>query len=204
MAELRRRRWTLSAAAAVIGLVAAACGSSGGDSTAAPSTGGGGSTPTGAPILIGGPFAQTGPAGIADHKDCWNGTQMAIDEINAAGGIKGRPLKLEVTDIDMLTPAGVQTAFQNLADKKVNAIVSPFVITYQPALDVSAAAGIPYLSGGTSSPTIKVAKADPAKYWNFVSDPAESYYGGGFEVAEHARRCRQVQAEEQQDRHRHR
>ena len=75
---------------------------------------------------------MTGPAGIADHKDCSNGTQMAIDEINAAGGVNGRPLALETTDIDMLTPEGVQTSFQTLADKNVDAIVSPFVITYQP------------------------------------------------------------------------
>ena len=105
---------------------------------------------------------------------------MAIDEINAAGGVNGRPLKLEVTDIDMLTPEGVQTSFQTLADKKVDAIVSPFVITYQPALDVAAAASIPYLSGGTSSPTVAAAKANPDKYWNFVQDPSEAYYGSGF------------------------
>ena len=123
---------------------------------------------------------KTGPAGIADHKDCWNGTQMAIDEINAAGGVNGRPLKLEVTDIDMLTPEGVQGAFQNLVDKKVDAIVSPFVITWQPAIDTAAAAGIPYLSGGTSSPTVAAVKAAPDKYWNFVQDPSERFYGGGF------------------------
>jgi branched-chain amino acid transport system substrate-binding protein len=182
----RRAAWLLVCGA--LALTAAACGgsdnssssSSAADTAAAPAGSSAAAAPTGAPILIGGPFAQTGPAGIADHKDCWNGSQMAIDEINAAGGVKGRPLKLEVTDIDMLTPEGVQTAFQTLADKKVNAIVSPFVITYQPAIDVAAAAGIPYLSGGTSSPTVAAVKANPDKYWNFVQDPSESYYGGGF------------------------
>ena len=184
----RRAAWLLVCGA--LALTVAACGgsdstsnptSSAADTAAAP----GGSTavaaaPTGEPIKIGGPFAQTGPAGIADHKDCWTGSQLAIDEINAAGGVNARPLKLEVTDIDMLTPEGVQTSFQTLADKKVNAIVSPFVITYQPALDVAAAAGIPYLSGGTSAPTVAAVKAYPEKYWNFVQDPSESYYGGGF------------------------
>ncbi len=185
----RRVAWLLVCGA--LALTAAACGGSDDDTTsgatsaadtaAAPA----GSTaaaaaPTGDPIVIGGPFAVTGPAGIADHKDCSNGTQLAIDEINAAGGVNGRPLALETTDIDMLTPEGVQTAFQTLADKKVDAIVSPFVITYQPALDVAAAAGIPYLSGGTSSPTVAAAKANPDKYWNFVQDPSETYYGGGF------------------------
>src|SRR5262245_47209856 len=41
---------------------------------------------TGEPLVIGGPFAQTGPAGIADHKDCWNGVELAMEEINNAGG----------------------------------------------------------------------------------------------------------------------
>jgi branched-chain amino acid transport system substrate-binding protein len=183
----RRVTWLLVCGA--LALTAAACGGSDDSSTtssaadtaaAAPAGSSTAAAPTGQPIVIGGPFAQTGPAGIADHKDCWNGAQMAIDEINAAGGVKGRPLKLEVTDIDMLTPEGVQTSFQTLADKKVDAIVSPFVITYQPALDVSAAANIPYLSGGTSSPTVAAAKANPDKYWNFVQDPSEAYYGSGF------------------------
>jgi branched-chain amino acid transport system substrate-binding protein len=183
----RRVAWLLVCGA--LALTVAACGGSdnkttsattAADTAAAPAGSTAAAAPTGAPIVIGGPFAQTGPAGIADHKDCWNGSQLAIDEINAAGGVNGRPLKLEVTDIDMLTPEGVQTSFQTLADKKVDAIVSPFVITYQPALDVAAAANIPYLSGGTSSPTVAAAKANPDKYWNFVQDPSEAYYGSGF------------------------
>ena len=105
---------------------------------------------------------------------------MAIDEINAAGGANGRPLKLEVVDIDMLTPEGTQSAFQALVDKNVDAIVSPFSITWQPGIDVTAAAEIPYLSGGTSSPAIAYAKSDPEKFFNFVSDPAELNYGVGF------------------------
>jgi branched-chain amino acid transport system substrate-binding protein len=183
----RRVAWLLVCGA--LALTAAACGGSDNSGTtssaadtaaAAPAGSSAAAAPTGKPIVIGGPFAQTGPAGIADHKDCWNGAQMAIDEINAAGGVNGRPLALETTDIDMLTPEGVQTSFQTLADKKVDAIVSPFVITYQPALDVAAAANIPYLSGGTSSPTVAAAKANPDKYWNFVQDPSEAYYGSGF------------------------
>ena len=59
---------------------------------------------TGEPITIGAPFAQSGPAGIADHKDCWNGAELAIDEANAAGGVGGRPIQLNVTDIDLLSP----------------------------------------------------------------------------------------------------
>ena len=42
------------------------------------------------PILIGVPSAQSGPVGIADHQDWLNGVNLAIEEINGAGGINGR------------------------------------------------------------------------------------------------------------------
>ena len=150
----------------------AACGSSNSAKPAA--------SATGEPITIGSPFAQSGPAGIADHKDCWNGAQLAIDEINAAGGVNGRPLALDVTDIDILTPEGTTSAFQKLAADKVSAILSAFVLIPPPALDAAAAYGAPYMSGDTNIDAIKMAQADPAKYSNYFSDPAETYYGSGY------------------------
>jgi hypothetical protein len=45
-----------------------------------------------------------GIAGVADDLDHLNGTTMSMEEINAAGGILGRQLKLCVTDIDKLAP----------------------------------------------------------------------------------------------------
>ena len=114
-------------------------------------------------------------------------------------------IALEVTDIDMLTPEGTQSSFQALVDKNVDAIVSPFSITWQPGIDVTAAAGIPYLSGGTSSPAIAYARTDPEKFWNFVSDPAELNYGVGFiQSLDLLIGVGHLDAEEQQGRHRRR
>jgi branched-chain amino acid transport system substrate-binding protein len=96
---------------------------------------------TGDPITIGMPIAQSGPAGIADHKDCWNGAILASDQINANGGVNGRPIKLDVTDIDILSPEGITAGFQKLTGDGVQAIVSPFVIIPPPALDAAAAYG---------------------------------------------------------------
>ena len=131
---------SLAAAAALL----AACGGGSGDSSATGAATA--AAPTGEPIVIGAPFAQSGPAGIADHKDCWNGTDLAIEEINNAGGVNGRPLELSVTDIDILTPEGITAAFQKLAAEKVSAIQSAFVIIPPPALDAAAAYGAPYMS----------------------------------------------------------
>ena len=152
----------------------AACGGGSGDDSATDAA------LTGEPIVIGAPFAQSGPAGIADHRDCWNGTELAIEEINNAGGINGRPLALSVTDIDILTPEGITAAFQKLVAEKVSAFQSAFVIIPPPALDAAAAYGAPYMSGDTSIDAIEMAQADPVKYGNYFSDPAEIYYGSGF------------------------
>ena len=45
------------------------------------------------PILLGLPTAQTAAAGVADDLDHLNGTTLAMEEINAAGGILGRELQ---------------------------------------------------------------------------------------------------------------
>ena len=41
-------------------------------------------------IVIGIPAAQSGPVGVADHQDWTNGVMMAIEEVNASGGVLGR------------------------------------------------------------------------------------------------------------------
>lgn len=148
--------------------------------SACSSSGGGSGELTGEPITIGAPFAQSGPAGIADHQDCWNGTKLAISEINAAGGIGGRPIELDVTDIDLLSPEGTTAAFEKLVADKVDAIVSAFTLIPPPALEVAAAYGAPYISGDTSKDAIALARGDQEKYSNYFSDPAEAFYGSGF------------------------
>jgi branched-chain amino acid transport system substrate-binding protein len=133
------------------------------------------------PILIGLPLTQSGSVGVVDHQDHLNGTTLAIEEVNAAGGVLGRQLEVRVVDTDILTPEGVQAAFQKLADEKVHAISSPFVLVPVPAMDVSAAYGAPHMSGDTKIDAVNQFKSDPEKYANFFHvDPPEIYYGLGF------------------------
>ncbi len=132
-------------------------------------------------IVIGVPTAQSSPVGVGDQKDWLNGVTLAIDEINAAGGVAGRKLRAEVTDIDILTPEGTVAAFQTLTGKKVHAIASAFVLIPQPAMDAAAASGVPYLHGNTAISSLELVKANAAKYKNvFEIDPAETWYGYGF------------------------
>jgi branched-chain amino acid transport system substrate-binding protein len=175
-----------AAAAASLSLLLAACGGSSSTSesastaaSAAASAPAESAAASGEPITIGMPIAQSGPAGIADHKDCWNGAILAQEQINANGGVNGRPIELDVTDIDILTPEGITAAFQKLADDGVQAYVSPFVIIPPPALEAAAAYGAPYMSGDTNIDAQKIREADPVKYGNYFVDPAETYYGSG-------------------------
>ena len=121
----RTRLTTLAATVATATLLLAACGGSSETATesaapaasaaptAAPAEGGAAS---GEPIVIGMPIAQSGPAGIADHKDCWNGAILAQETINANGGVNGRPIELDVTDIDILTPEGITAQLLRCGD----------------------------------------------------------------------------------------
>ncbi|WP_246739041.1 ABC transporter substrate-binding protein [Bradyrhizobium aeschynomenes] len=132
-------------------------------------------------ILIGVPTAQSSPVGVGDQKDWLNGVTLAIDEINAAGGVAGRKLRAEVTDIDIMTPEGTVSAMQTLTGKRVHAIASAFVLIPQPAMDAAAASRTPYLHGNTSIASLELVKSNPAKYKNiFQIDPAETWYGYGF------------------------
>ncbi len=137
----------------------------------------------GQPIVTGLPLAQSGPAGVADHTDHLNGAKLAVAEINAAGGVLGRPIELKIVDTDIMTPEGTQAAFRKLADLKVHAISSPFVLIPQPAMDALGGHKAPYLNGNTQQAAVDLVKKNPQKYGHvFQMDPPETYYGLGFPI----------------------
>jgi branched-chain amino acid transport system substrate-binding protein len=106
---------------------------------------------------------------------------MAIEEINAAGGVLGRPLEYRVVDTDIISPEGIQRGYQALVDEQVHAISQPFVYFRLPAADVAASYGAPYLTGDTNNELVQAILADPEKYSNvFHVDPPEVWYGRGF------------------------
>jgi len=132
-------------------------------------------------IVIGVPAAQSGPVGVADHQDWTNGVTMAVEEVNAAGGVLGRPLEIKIVDLDMMSPEGNVAGFQALIEAGSHAIASAFTIIPPPAMDVAAPSGIPYLHGNTSSLNVDLFKKDKKKYRNiFQLDVPEVWYGSGF------------------------
>ena len=132
-------------------------------------------------IIIGVPAAQSGPVGVADHQDWTNGVMMAIEEINADGGVLGRQLEAKIIDLDMMTPEGNVAGIQSLIEGGSHAIASAFTIIPPPAMDAAAPSGIPYVHGNTSSLNVEMYQSDKEKYRNiFQLDVPEVYYGSGF------------------------
>ncbi len=88
----RPNRWLLAAVAATVLLLGASCG--GDEEEAAPAETG---QPSGEPIIIGAAIAQTGIIAPFDGP-ALNGARLAVEEINAKGGVLGRPLEVIVSD----------------------------------------------------------------------------------------------------------
>ena len=100
-------------------------------------------------ILIGVPSSLSTPYGVADDTDHLNGTNLAVEEINAAGGVLGREIDLFVPDVDKLNPESCRQAIAACIDKKVLAISNAFLFAPIPAMDESAKYKCPYLQGNT-------------------------------------------------------
>jgi branched-chain amino acid transport system substrate-binding protein len=177
----RRDLIRASAVTGVGGLVLGGLGGfGGGRGTANAGTGGGtGSRGDNLRVVLAAPMTGSGASWGRESK---NGAVMAIDEINAAGGVLGRKLEyVEVDQGDWNDPTNVRQVFSRIVDTETpDVIVAPAVNAMGPDLDVVAEAGIPYLHASTREDWRTIYQKDPAKYWSiFQCDPAESAYGTG-------------------------
>ena len=114
------------------------------------------------PIKIGALFAITGPASFLGEPER-NTAQMVIDEINLAGGIKGRPLQLIAYDTQGDTTKAKQLVNKLIKNDKVAAIIGPSTTGDTMAIiDDVEKSGIPLISCAAGS---KI--TDPVKKWVF-------------------------------------
>ncbi len=122
----------------VMSLILAACGGAASD----------------APIKIG-VIAGLSGAGTSYGLGIEQGAEMAVEEINADGGINGRSLELVIVD-DGSDPSQTVTAMQRLIEQeKVDVLVggwgSSQVLAHQGTVE---AAGVPYVIVGATNPNI--------------------------------------------------
>ncbi|HBA86681.1 MAG TPA: ABC transporter substrate-binding protein [Geobacter sp.] len=103
------------------------------------------------PIKIGALFAVTGPASFLGEPER-NTAQMVVDEINKAGGVKGRKLELIVYDTGGDATKAVQLANKLIKNDNVVAIIGPSTTGDTMAVaPVADKAGIPLVSCAAGS-----------------------------------------------------
>jgi branched-chain amino acid transport system substrate-binding protein len=82
------------------------------------------------------------------------GVEMAMQEVNDAGGIKGHKLTLDVAD-DASDPAQSVLAMQRLVNDQVDIVVGGWGSSQVLAnMEVAERAGMPYIVAGASNPRI--------------------------------------------------
>jgi branched-chain amino acid transport system substrate-binding protein len=136
----------------------------------------------GAPIPVGQAGPQSGFA-APDGIEFQRGLQLACEEINAAGGILGRPLEPYFEDTKEMGDDINTQAVQRLIDRHgVHAILNGYNYGSGVAIqEVVADAGIVYIHYDTVLSHNNLVKSDPERYFgSFQGDPPEYWYGPGF------------------------
>jgi branched-chain amino acid transport system substrate-binding protein len=144
----------LGAVALAVGALAA-CSSSSSSSTGSTAvTGSASSSSSKAPITIGASLSLTGDFS-ADGTAYKQGYELWVKDVNAAGGILGRQVKLTILD-DQSNPNQVVTNYQTLINTDhVDLTFGPFSsLLTAPASDVAARSGYAFVEGAGGAPTV--------------------------------------------------
>lgn len=106
------------------------------------------------PIVIGGLFPLTGPLSPYGPPIA-NGAQLAVDHINAAGGILGRPVVLVIRDTATSPDVGRDAAAKLIEINRAVAIVGALASgVTMAAASVTVPARVPLISPSSTSPAI--------------------------------------------------
>ena len=161
----------LGAVALSVGVLAACSSSGSSSSSSSPASGttsagsaSGAASGSSAPITIGASLSLTGDFstdGIAFQK----GYQLWVNDVNAAGGILGRQVKLTVLD-DKSDPNQVVTNYQTLINTDhVDLTFGPFSsLLTTPASSVAARNGYAFIEGAGGAPTVFDSPANQADH----------------------------------------
>ncbi len=121
------------------------------------------------PVKIGALFAVSGPPSFLGEPER-NTAIMLEDQINKAGGIKGRKVKLVVYDTQGDPTKAVQAANRLIKEDKVSAIIGPSTTgETMSVIPIAEASGIPLISCAAG---IKI--SDPVKRWVFKTAQNDS------------------------------
>lgn len=130
------------------------------------------------PIKIGAPLPLTGYA-AGDGEHMLMGLELAVDDLNKAGGLLGRPVELVTFDIEDLLPESVTASAEYLLRKEnVDVVIEGYGGWGPDFLAFGAKSDVPFFHGSGSVQGANLVKDDPDAYWNmFQVFSIESTYG---------------------------
>jgi branched-chain amino acid transport system substrate-binding protein len=110
--------------------------------------------PSGEPIKLGSPYNLTGGYASIDNPAA-NGSKLAVKEINAAGGVLGRPLEIYIEDGKSDIPTITSVTKKLVEEDGVNALAGLTDTSYMLAAGpVAQDAGLPFIDVGGTAPLI--------------------------------------------------
>lgn len=111
----------------------------------------------------------------ADGSEAVNGTKLAVDEINAAGGVAGYKLDIVVGDAQNGSADAVTSAIERLkGDKDLNVMLGGYVSASNFEIEIMAEQDMPYLIGANTAQTRDIIAPHPNKFPT-VWSPTPSY-----------------------------
>jgi len=147
----RRRSLAFGVAFAAIVAVSAGCSSSPSSNSASGTTTGSGASGsfTGSPVLIGQEVCQTGYLSATDLY-LVNGAQIAVDQLNKAGGILHHKVELQSVDTQCVASNEIQLAESLIEKSHASAIIGGYQsAAISGVLPIVKQAKIPFVAAGT-------------------------------------------------------
>ena len=134
-----------------------------------------------------GVLAPVSGGSAADGQEMVNGAQLAIDQLNAAGGVAGHTFELVVGDAADQSADAVATAVERLmGDRALGVIVTGYASFSNFEIELMAEQEMIYLISGNAEQTRAIIAPDPAAFptvWSF-SPSFEAYNTGVLPVIE--------------------
>jgi len=101
----------------------------------------------------------------ADGEEMVRGAQLAIDEINSAGGVNGYKFKLVKGDTKDQVPDAVTSAFKKItSDPAVGCMITGYASPTNFEINLMAEINMPYLISANSAQTVGIIGKAPEKY----------------------------------------
>jgi branched-chain amino acid transport system substrate-binding protein len=123
-------------------------------------------------ILIGVSTPVTGPAAVASEWERW-GIDLAVEEINGAGGILGRKIETIILD-NKCNPSEAVNVANKLVEAKVVAIIGSHCSSaHLAAMPIIKEAKVPMITGIASNPQITDQSGVGGNDWAFRINPSD-------------------------------